>query len=91
MIASSQGDNSFNLYNRQNPYNYIGSFKIGHSLDIDNVSDTDGIDVTNINLGTNYKKGLFVVQDGTNDGAEIVERQNFKYVSFEDVIKVLNL
>ena len=29
-----------------------------------------------------YKKGLFVVQDGTNDGAEIVERQNFKYVSF---------
>ena len=48
-------------------------------------------DVTNINLGTNYKKGLFVVQDGTNDGAEIVERQNFKYVSFEDVIKVLNL
>ena len=91
MIASSQGDNSFNLYNRQNPYNYIGSFKIGHSLGIDNVSDTDGIDVTNINLGTNYKKGLFVVQDGTNDGAEIVERQNFKYVSFEDVIKVLNL
>ena len=91
LIASSQGDNSFNLYNRQNPYNYIGSFKIGHSLGIDNVSDTDGIDVTNINLGTNYKKGLFVVQDGTNDGAEIVERQNFKYVSFEDVIKVLNL
>ena len=75
----------------KNPYNYIGSFKIGHSLDIDNVSDTDGIDVTNINLGANYKKGLFVVQDGTNDGAKIVERQNFKYVSFEDTIKVLNL
>ena len=91
LIASSQGDHSFNLYNRQYPYDYIGSFKIGHTIDIDNVSDTDGIDVTNVHLNDKYKKGLFVVQDGTNDGSKIVKRQNFKYVSFEDVIKVLNL
>jgi 3-phytase len=91
LIASSQGDHSFNLYNRQYPYDYIGSFKIGHTIDIDNVSDTDGIDVTNVYLNDKYKKGLFVAQDGTNDGSKIVKRQNFKYVSFEDVIKVLNL
>ena len=42
-------------------------------------------------INDNYKKGLLVVQDGTNDGSRIVKRQNFKYISFEDVIKVLDL
>ena len=59
--------------------------------DIDNVNDTDGIDVINFNLGYKYPSGLFVVQDGTNDGKNKVKRQNFKYVSFADVLKKLNL
>ena len=91
ILLSSQGDNSFNVYNRTEPYNYLGSFKIGHSGKIDNVNDTDGIDVVSNRLNSKYPKGLLVVQDGTNDGKKIVKRQNFKYVSFEEVIKALEL
>lgn len=91
ILLSSQGDNSFNVYNRTEPYNYLGSFKIGHSGTIDNVNDTDGIDVVSARLNNKYPKGLLVVQDGTNDGKKIVKRQNFKYVSFEEVIKALDL
>ena len=91
ILLSSQGDNSFNVYNRTEPYNYLGSFKIGHSGTIDNVNDTDGIDVVSTRLNNKYPKGLLVVQDGTNDGKKIVKRQNFKYVSFEEVIKALEL
>ena len=91
ILLSSQGDNSFNVYNRTEPYNYLGSFKIGHSGKIDNVNDTDGIDVVSSRLNSKYPKGLLVVQDGTNDGKKIVKRQNFKYVSFEEVIKALDL
>ena len=52
---------------------------------------SDGIDVINFNLGYKYPSGLFVVQDGTNDGKNKVKRQNFKYVSFADVLKKLDL
>lgn len=91
ILLSSQGDNSFNVYSRTDPYDYLGSFKIGHSGTIDNVNDTDGIDVVSTRLNNKYPKGLLVVQDGTNDGKKIVKRQNFKYVSFEEVIKALEL
>jgi len=40
------------------------------------VSDTDGIDVTATPLGPRFPRGLFVAQDGRNDGAN----QNFKLV-----------
>ncbi len=91
VIVSSQGDSSFNIYNRQEPYNYLGSFKVGSNKDIDNVNDTDGIDVINFNFGNKYPMGLFVLQDGTNDGKNKVKRQNFKYVSFADVLEKLDL
>ena len=91
VILSSQGDNSFNVYDRKFPYNYLGSFKVGSSGNIDNVNDTDGVDVISNYINYKYPKGLLVVQDGTNDGKKIVKRQNFKYVSFEEVIKALEL
>ena len=91
VILSSQGDNSFNVYDRKFPYNYLGSFKVGSSGNIDNVNDTDGVDVISDYINYKYPKGLLVVQDGTNDGKKIVKRQNFKYVSFEEVIKALEL
>ena len=91
VIVSSQGDDTFNLYNRLSPHEYIGSFKIGHSKDIDGVTDTDGISAINFNLNKDFSSGLFVAQDGTNDGKSKVKRQNFKLVSFEEIIKSLDL
>ncbi len=52
------------------------TFEIAAGNGIDRVSDTDGIDVINVNLGPDFPLGLFVVQDGHNDD----DNQNFKLV-----------
>ena len=48
---------------------------------IDDVSDTDGIAVTNCPTSKQFPKGVFVVQDGINSGGN----QNFKLYAWEDI------
>ena len=91
IILSSQGNSKFNVYNRKYPYEYINSFSISSNGDIDEVTDTDGVDVTHVNIGTKYPKGLMVVQDGNNDEKNKLNKQNFKFVSFEQVLNSLNI
>jgi hypothetical protein len=61
------------------------SFRIvdNPALNIDGVTNTDGIDVTNVSLGSAFPFGMFVVQDGTNPGAN----QNFKFIPWERIAK----
>lgn len=91
LIVSSQGDNSYVVLNAAAPYKVRGRFRVGFNLDagIDGTSDTDGLDVTEKDLGGAYRQGMLVIQDGYKrmpDGA-----QNFKYVSWEDVAQALGL
>lgn len=56
---------------------------------IDGTSETDGLEVSAAPLGGAFSRGLLVVQDGYKrlpDGP-----QNFKYVAWEDVARVLRL
>jgi myo-inositol-hexaphosphate 3-phosphohydrolase len=78
LIASSQGDNTFALYDLGNNNSYLGSFKLK------NVEKTDGLDVTNISINKKYDAGLLVVQDGLNQN-----QTNFKFVSMADIINLL--
>ena len=91
VILSSQGNSEFNIYKRTIPYNFIKSFSIEGSDFIDEVNDTDGLDITNINLGSNFPEGILVVQDGRNEDASSNNTQNFKYISTKDVLKKINL
>ena len=86
LVVSSQGNSTFNLYNRKNPYQYVGTFMILGAQGIDEVRDTDGIDVTSTSL-PGYPKGMMVAQDGfnTNQKGKLFN-QNFKYISFKDVL-----
>jgi 3-phytase len=77
-IASSQGSDEFMVYTRQDN-TYLATFTITSSEAIDHVSGTDGIDVTNVNLGDPFSQGLFVVQDNGNGK----NNQNFKLVPWE--------
>ena len=52
---------------------------------MDGVQETDGLDVALGNFGPQYPAGLLVVQDGDNAPAT----QNFKYISWADVLKSL--
>jgi 3-phytase len=81
LIASSQGRNEFVLYQRDDPNNYVGTFRVVAGNGIDGVTGSDGIDVVSVNLGGAFSSGLFVAQDDRNDGGN----QNFKLIAWRDV------
>ena len=63
--------------NRQFPFDYVKSFTVN------DVTDTDGIDVTNKSIDGLFPQGFLVVQDGYNSP----DNQNFKIVDMDQVLK----
>ncbi len=84
LIASSQGNNSYALFNRETPYRYLGSFNIVSGT-TDGVQGTDGLDVTSVSLGSKFPFGVLVVQDGSNTDNGKAAPQNFKVVRWDSV------
>ena len=89
LIASSQGNSTFNIYERNRPHKYIKSFKIGGSKYTDQVSDTDGIEIVNLYLNADFPDGMMVVQDGKNTGEKTIPKENFKFISLTDIKNLL--
>ncbi len=85
LIASSQGNDSYAVFSRDGSNKYLGSFMITQGGGVDGTSDTDGIDVLNLNLGSNYPKGVFIAQDGYNYDGENLVNQNFKLVKWDEI------
>ncbi len=84
LIASSQGNNSFAIYDRFYDNSYIGSFRIAEGK-IDGNTETDGIDVVNLNFGPGFPNGMFIAQDDHNvDNGEHLP-QNFKMADWQKV------
>ncbi len=80
LIASSQGSDTFLAYDRTGDHAY--AFTIDpRDAAIDDVSDTDGVNVVSQPLGPRFPKGLLVVQDGAARSG----KQNFKLYAWEDV------
>lgn len=90
LMASSQGNATFVVYQRTDNNEYVGTFNIADGV-IDKVTGTDGIDVTNFPLGPAFPSGVFIAQDGVNKDGDVVLNQNFKLVPFESIAEVLNL
>jgi 3-phytase len=67
LLASSQGNNEFVVYERDGNNAFIGTFSLVSGGGIDAVTDTDGIDVTNFALGSQFPSGLFVAQDNDDN------------------------
>ena len=88
LIASSQGNDAYIVYDRSPPHRYRGSFQIQKQGRF--VGDTDGLDVSAALRTPSYPEGILIVQDGMNESAESrFPRQNFKFVSWRDVAKQL--
>ncbi|MGQ9872754.1 phytase [Leptodesmis sp.] len=93
LLASSQGDNTFAVYSRDGNNDFLGRFAVGPNGSIDSVQESDGADVINVPLGSNFPFGLFVTQDGSNDPAVLVEDDgelenvstNFKFVPWQNI------
>jgi 3-phytase (myo-inositol-hexaphosphate 3-phosphohydrolase) len=88
LIASSQGDSTFQIFERGSENDFVGAFQVS------DVGDTDGLDVVNVSLGSDFPNGLLVVHNGevpepddTSDinGFEYDGSTQFKYVRWEDV------
>jgi 3-phytase len=79
LVASSQGDNSYVLYDLTSG-TYVNRFRLVDGV-IDGTSETDGIEVILGDFGPAYPEGLMVMQDGANEGGT----QNFKLVSWSKI------
>lgn len=91
LIASSQGNSTFVIYQRHGNNDYIETFEIvnNDTLGIDGCSDTDGIDVTNVNLGSAFPNGLFVAHDHHNTGDDD-DNSNFKFVPWDSIANAVS-
>ena len=92
LIASSQGNNTYVVYDRAAPHAYRGTFRVVAHGDVDGTEGTDGLDATSTPLGPAFPSGMLVVMDGANttpDGG--TANQNFKMVSWQDVADALRL
>ena len=80
LIASSQGSNTFLVYTREDDNRYLLTIDPADGQ-VDDVSDTDGIAVTNRPTSEQFPVGFLVVQDGSNRGGN----QNFKLYDWRDI------
>ncbi|KOG18004.1 phytase [Streptomyces viridochromogenes] len=86
LLASSQGDNTFAVYERQGRNAYLGSFAIADSAATDGVQHSDGAAVVNVPLGRSFPKGLLITHDGEATPADgDREGTNFKFTGWESV------
>jgi len=86
LVASSQGDNSFAVFDADSGA-YVTSFHIGRDAAIDDVSEADGIAITATSV-PGFPGGLLVVQDGYN--AKPLANQNFKLVPWQRIAPLLD-
>ena len=84
LLASSQGDYTFNVYGRDAPNEFLRKVKVVDGPAVDGCDRSDGIDAVAGGLGPDFPRGLFVCQDNDNDPAP--GNQNFKYVRLEEVV-----
>ena len=98
LLASSQGDSSYAVFERAGDNTYLGSFIVGDNNAIDQASESDGADVINVSLGPDFPSGLLVVQDGANEPQFAVPDEtqlensstNFKFIPWENVAKAFS-
>jgi 3-phytase len=85
LLVSSQGNDSYVLFQAEAPYEYVGRFRLvlNAASGIDGASETDGLAVSSAYLGEKYPQGLLVVQDGRNLMPH--QPQNFKLVSWQKI------
>jgi 3-phytase len=79
LIASSPGSNTFNVYQRQAPHTFVGTFEVSGA------SDSDGVDVINLPLNNTFAMGIFALHNGTSCPCPV------EVVKWEDIATALGL
>lgn len=90
LVASSQGNNTYAVFERKAPHKYIGSISVISGEKIDGSEETDGLDVISQSVGTRFPNGLLVVQDGHNKDNGVAAAQNYKIISWDQIARKFN-
>lgn len=94
LIASSQGDDTFHVFDRDNVKRHLGAFQV------EGTGETDGHSVAKQPLGSAFPFGLFVTQNGdatapesTDDinGYEYDGSTQFQFLGWEQIAAELGL
>lgn len=91
LLASSQGNFTYALFNVEAEGTYAGSFQIADKGTVDGVEETDGLEVSAHPFNADFPEGLIVVQDGYNFDGPVYTSQNFKYLSLKDLMELFKL
>lgn len=87
LVASSQGDNTFIVYDLDTSAQ-LTKFRVGPSEQIDGVSETDGIAIYEGTM-PGFPNGALIVQDGVNDDDGVSMNQNFKWIDWQQIQALL--
>lgn len=89
LVASSQGNDSYVIYDALPPYQQRLHFRVttNPTLAIDGASETDGLEVTTRSLGPGFEQGALIVHDGRNRMPE--QGQNLKLVPWQQLLEQL--
>lgn len=87
LIASSQGNNRYALFDLNANNAYLGFFSIGDSL-VDGCEETDGIDAISKSVGKKYPRGFMLIQDGFNFDGDSAKAQNFKLIDWRKIARI---
>ena len=79
ILVSNQQDNTFNVYPREGSNGDANSYKLIKKIPV-STNESDGSEVTNVNLGPQYPKGLFVAMSNN---------KTFQYYDWRDLEKFL--
>jgi 3-phytase len=91
LVANNQGSYFFTVYTLEGSNDYLTTFAISESDSVDAVTSDDSIELTSLDLGPQFPKGLLVVEDGENSTPGNSGHDNYKLISWEQVINATSL
>lgn len=86
LVASDASANQFHVYDRNNDYEYRGTFAVPANGAVDSVEAAGGLNASSFAYGSNYPQGALIVTDDDNDGGT-----NYKLISWANIGSALNL
>jgi 3-phytase len=66
LVVSNQGSDNFMVFERQAPHHLVKTFSV------EGAEETDGIDVSNLNLGSAFPRGILLLHNNENEKKEIL-------------------
>jgi 3-phytase len=79
LIASSQGNSTFKIYQRKAPHAFVGTFAVSGA------TDSDGVDVINLPLNNTFPQGVFALHNGRTSPHPV------QIVKWQDIATSLSL